>query len=70
MCMCIFAGVGHCEYRAEAEKGADWPEPLGSSPGGLSEPPVQRFLPDHKGKQSSNSLFLDIILSGGFMKLS
>lgn len=35
-----FIGVGHCGYRAEAEKGADWSESLGSSSGSLSKPPV------------------------------
>lgn len=49
-CVCVFVGVGHCGYGAEAEKGAHWSESLGSSPGSLSEPPVQRLLPDHKGE--------------------
>lgn len=79
-CICAFAGVGHCGYRAEAKKGAHWPESLGSSPGSLSEPPVQRLLPDHKGELGSNSLLdihiymlkfilLDIILLSEVKKL-
>lgn len=47
VCLCV--GVGHRGDGAEAEEGADRSEPLGSGPGSLSEPPVQRLLPDHQG---------------------
>lgn len=50
MRFCLLSGLGHCWHRAEAEKGADRPEPLGPSAGGLSEPPVQRLLSDHQGE--------------------
>lgn len=48
--LCVFLGVGHCGYGAEAEEGADGPESLGPSAGGLPEPPVQRLLSDHQGE--------------------
>ena len=38
--------MGHCWNRAEAEERADWLESLGSSSGCVSEPSVQRILPD------------------------
>lgn len=48
MCMCV--GLGHRGYGAEAKEGADRTESLGSSAGGLPEPPVQRLISDHQGK--------------------
>lgn len=47
--MCV--GLGHRGHRAEAEEGADRTQSLGSSAGGLPEPPVQRLVSDHQGKK-------------------
>ena len=42
-------GLGHRGHRVEAEEGAHWPQPLGASPGGRPDLPVQRLLPDNQG---------------------
>lgn len=59
----VFIGVGHRGHGAEAEEGADRSESLGQGPGGLPEPPVQRLVSDHQGKEKGSEQCDDWLVS-------